>query len=46
MEKRIVAGIGSESLVQLLKEKGIQITEDIYRETGSFDVRSYFKFQE
>ena len=29
MQKRIVAGIGSESLVQLLKEKGIQITEDV-----------------
>ena len=28
------------------KELLIQITEDIYRETGSFDVRSYFKFQE
>ena len=30
MQKRIVAGIGSESLIQLLKEKGIEITEDIY----------------
>lgn len=28
------------------KELLIQITEDVYRETGSFDVRSYFKFQE
>ena len=24
----------------------IQITEDLYRETGGFDVRTYFKFQE
>ena len=28
------------------KELLIQITEDVYRETGSFDVRSYFEFQE
>ena len=28
------------------KELLIQITEDIYRETGCFDVRSYFRFQE
>jgi len=34
MQKRIVAGIGSESLVQLLKEKGIQITEDIPYQEG------------
>lgn len=24
----------------------LQITEDMYRETGNFDVRTYFKFQE
>lgn len=24
----------------------VQITEDMYRENGNFDVRSYFKFQE
>ena len=24
----------------------IRITEDVYRETGGFDVRNYFKFQE
>lgn len=34
MQKRIVTGIGSESLVQLLKEKGIQITEDIPYQEG------------
>ncbi|MBP3284891.1 MAG: AAA family ATPase [Clostridia bacterium] len=34
MQKRIIAGIGSESLVQLLKEKGIQITEDIPYQEG------------
>ena len=28
------------------KELLIRITEDIYKETGCFDVRSYFKFQE
>jgi len=34
MQKRIVAGIGSESLVQLMKEKGIEITEDIPYQEG------------
>ncbi len=24
----------------------LQMTEDMYRETGNFDVRTYFKFQE
>ncbi|MBQ8856683.1 MAG: hypothetical protein IJ024_00915 [Lachnospiraceae bacterium] len=28
------------------KELLIKITEDMYRETGHFDVRAYFKFQE
>ena len=28
------------------KELLIRITEDIYRETGSFEVRTYFQFQE
>ena len=28
------------------KELLIKMTEDMYRETGQFDVRSYFKFQE
>lgn len=28
------------------KELLIQMTEDVYRETGCFDVRSYFRFQE
>lgn len=28
------------------KELLIRITEEIYRETGSFDVRTYFQFQE
>ena len=28
------------------KELLLQITSDVYRKTGSFDVRTYFKFQE
>ena len=28
------------------KELLLQMTEDMYRETGAFDVRTYFKFQE
>ena len=28
------------------KELLVQITEDLYKETGRFDVRAYFKFQE
>lgn len=28
------------------KELVVKMTEDIYRETGNFDVRAYFKFQE
>ncbi len=28
------------------KELLIRITEDLYREMGNFDVRTYFKFQE
>lgn len=28
------------------KELLVQITEDMYKETGGFDVRTYFKFQE
>ena len=39
----IVGGAESEDAA---KELLIQITEDLYRETGGFDVRTYFKFQE
>ena len=28
------------------KELLIRMTEDMYRETGNFDVRTYFRFQE
>jgi hypothetical protein len=28
------------------KDLVLKITEDIYRKTGAFDVRSYFKFEE
>ena len=39
-----VVGIAENE--EAAKELVVQITEDVYRETGSFDVRSYFKFQE
>jgi hypothetical protein len=28
------------------KDLLIRITEDVYQKTGTFDVRSYFRFQE
>ena len=43
MNPDIVGIAESEAAV---KELLVQITEDLYRETGQFDVRSYFKFQE
>ena len=39
-----IVGIAeSEDAAKVLLQK---ITEDMYRETGGFDVRTYFKFQE
>ena len=38
--------VGIAENEEAAKELVVQITEDVYRETGSFDVRSYFKFQE
>lgn len=39
----IVGVAESEDAAKVLLQK---ITEDMYRETGGFDVRTYFKFQE
>lgn len=39
----IVGVAESEDAAKVLLQK---ITEDMYRETGCFDVRTYFKFQE
>ena len=38
--------VGIAESEEAAKELLIKITEDLYRETGQFDVRSYFKFQE
>lgn len=43
MNPDIVGIAESEDAVKALL---VQITEDLYKETGRFDVRAYFKFQE
>lgn len=43
MEKIVVAGIGSERLMQLLKDKGINITEDIPYQEGILEYIAYNK---
>ena len=36
----------AETNLAAAKELLIRMTEDMYRETGNFDVRTYFRFQE
>mgnify|MGYP003291813547 CR=1 FL=1 len=38
--------VGIAESEDAVKELLVQITEDLYKETGQFDVRAYFKFQE
>ena len=38
--------VGIAESEDAVKELLVQITEDLYKETGRFDVRAYFKFQE
>lgn len=38
--------VGIAESEEAAHELVVKMTEDIYRETGSFDVRAYFKFRE
>ena len=38
--------VGIAESEDAVKELLVQIAEDLYKETGQFDVRAYFKFQE
>ena len=38
--------VGIAESEDAVKELLVQITEDLYKETGQFNVRAYFKFQE